>query len=55
VEETILDEIKDEGRVLRAVVWITHSEEQAHRVGTRFLHVTSEGIEEEEVNGSGSV
>ncbi|KAI6099876.1 P-loop containing nucleoside triphosphate hydrolase protein [Pisolithus croceorrhizus] len=32
---------------LKAIIWITHSEEQARRVGTRFLQVTPTGCEEE--------
>ncbi|KII88496.1 hypothetical protein PLICRDRAFT_176078 [Plicaturopsis crispa FD-325 SS-3] len=48
VEKYIASEIKREDSTLKAVVWITHSEEQGRRVGTRFLHVTPTGCEEED-------
>ncbi|KAI0693287.1 P-loop containing nucleoside triphosphate hydrolase protein [Cytidiella melzeri] len=48
VENYILDEIKNGNGTLKAVVWITHSADQAKRVGTRFLRVTSGGIHEED-------
>lgn len=47
VEKYILDEIKSRHGKLKAVVWITHSVEQAKRVGTRFLRITAGGIHEE--------
>jgi len=37
VESFLAQEIKAVDRTLKALVWITHSEEQAKRVGTRFL------------------
>lgn len=46
VEDTLLDEIRDDSKALKAIIWITHSEEQAERVGTRFLQLTRKGIEE---------
>lgn len=41
-----MEEIKDHTKALKAIIWITHSEEQAERVGTRFMQLTSKGIEE---------
>jgi ABC-type iron transport system FetAB ATPase subunit len=46
VEDTLLGEIRDHTKTLKAIIWITHSEEQAERVGTRFLRLTPKGIEE---------
>ena len=37
VENFLVQEIKAADRELKALIWITHSEEQARRVGTRFL------------------
>jgi len=37
VENFLVQEIKAADRELKALIWITHSEEQAKRVGTRFL------------------
>lgn len=37
VESFLAQEVKAVDRQLKALVWITHSEEQAKRVGTRFL------------------
>jgi ABC-type iron transport system FetAB ATPase subunit len=47
VERALVEEVKDAGSALKAIVWVTHSEEQAARVGTRFLHLTSTGVQEE--------
>jgi ABC-type iron transport system FetAB ATPase subunit len=46
VEDTLMEEIRDHTNMLKAIIWITHSEEQAERVGTRFMQLTSKGIEE---------
>jgi ABC-type phosphate transport system ATPase subunit len=46
VEDTLIDEVKDQNKALKAIIWITHSEEQAERVGTRFMRLSSGGIEE---------
>jgi ABC-type iron transport system FetAB ATPase subunit len=46
VENTLVDEIHNPDTALKAIIWITHSEEQAERVGTRFLHLTPDGVEE---------
>lgn len=49
VEKYLLDEVKEgKGRV-KALIWITHSEDQGRRVGTRFLRITAGGLEEEDV------
>jgi len=47
VENTLIDEINKPDTALKAIIWITHSDEQAERVGTRFLHLTPDGIEEQ--------
>ncbi|KAF9053699.1 P-loop containing nucleoside triphosphate hydrolase protein [Hymenopellis radicata] len=39
VEQTLLDELRSDESSLKAIIWITHSEEQASRVGTRFIRV----------------
>jgi len=46
VEDTLMEEIKDHTKALKAIIWITHSDEQAERVGTRFMQLTLKGIEE---------
>lgn len=48
VERALVQEIKDSGSALKAIVWITHSDEQAARVGTRFLQLTPAGVQEEQ-------
>lgn len=52
VERALVEEIKDAGSALKAIVWITHSEEQAARVGTRFLRLTPAGVQEERTDES---
>ncbi|KAG1782536.1 P-loop containing nucleoside triphosphate hydrolase protein [Suillus placidus] len=47
VEEFILNGLRSPQNGLKAIVWITHSEEQARRVGTRFLRISPSGCEEE--------
>ncbi|KAH9857086.1 P-loop containing nucleoside triphosphate hydrolase protein [Lenzites betulinus] len=47
IEKHLVAEVKSEESRLKAVVWITHSPEQGERVGTRFIRVTSGGVEEE--------
>jgi len=46
VEDTLINEINNPDTALKAIIWITHSDEQAERVGTRFLHLTPDGVEE---------
>ena len=41
-----MNEIHNPDTALKAIIWITHSDEQAERVGTRFLHPTPDGVEE---------
>lgn len=50
VEEYIVDLLKSTDSNLKAAVWITHSEEQAKRVGTRFLRIANGTIQEENSN-----
>ncbi|KAG1827257.1 ATP-binding cassette transporter [Suillus subaureus] len=47
VEEFILNNLRSPQTGLKAIVWITHSEEQARRVGTRFLQISRSGCVEE--------
>ncbi|KAG2134426.1 P-loop containing nucleoside triphosphate hydrolase protein [Suillus bovinus] len=47
VEQYILNALRSPQNGLKAIVWITHSEEQARRVGTRFLRISASGCEEE--------
>jgi ABC-type iron transport system FetAB ATPase subunit len=46
VEDTLINEINNPDTALKAIIWITHSDDQAERVGTRFLHLTLDGVEE---------
>lgn len=43
VEKSLLDELASGESALKAIIWITHSEEQATRVGSRFVTVSGEG------------
>lgn len=43
VETSLQSLIKDEGSTVKAIIWITHSEEQGRRVGTRFLCLEAGG------------
>ncbi|KIJ44084.1 hypothetical protein M422DRAFT_208328 [Sphaerobolus stellatus SS14] len=43
VESTLLDLFKDEHSTVKAMVWITHSEEQGRRVGRRYLYLEEGG------------
>ncbi|ESK96986.1 atp-binding cassette transporter [Moniliophthora roreri MCA 2997] len=47
VERFLLDELRSEESTLKAIVWITHSEEQARRVGTRFIQISDSKFHEE--------
>ncbi|KAF5358311.1 hypothetical protein D9756_001564 [Leucocoprinus leucothites] len=47
VEEFLVQEVKAKDRELKALIWITHSEEQARRVGTRFLAFSNGKCEED--------
>ncbi|KAF5365660.1 hypothetical protein D9758_003332 [Tetrapyrgos nigripes] len=48
VERFILDNLKSPETDLKAIVWITHSVEQAERVGTRFLQVSGGSCSEDQ-------
>jgi len=39
VEKLIASELRAADSALKAIVWITHSEEQGQRVGTRHLYL----------------
>jgi UDP-glucose/iron transport system ATP-binding protein len=43
VEASLQNLIKDESSTVKAVIWITHSEEQGRKVGTRFLLLEAGG------------
>jgi len=43
----VIEELKRPGAKLKAIVWITHSEEQAQQVGTRFFTMAGGKCEEE--------
>ncbi|OCH95050.1 P-loop containing nucleoside triphosphate hydrolase protein [Obba rivulosa] len=47
VEKYLVGEVKKGETGLKAIVWITHFEEQGRRVGTRFLRITPNGVQEE--------
>ncbi|KAJ4487944.1 P-loop containing nucleoside triphosphate hydrolase protein [Lentinula aciculospora] len=47
VERHILDALRSSENPLKAIVWITHSPEQASRVGTRFLQFSGGSSYEE--------
>ncbi|KAF9246497.1 P-loop containing nucleoside triphosphate hydrolase protein [Melanogaster broomeanus] len=47
VERFISSELGSPESELKAVLWITHSEEQGRRVGRRFLRISNSGCEEE--------
>jgi len=47
VEKTLMDDIANPDKALKAVICVTHSDEQAYRLGNRFLRLTPRGIEEE--------
>ncbi|KZT68157.1 P-loop containing nucleoside triphosphate hydrolase protein [Daedalea quercina L-15889] len=52
VEDFLKSEIKSSQSNLKALIWVTHSEEQGRRVGSRFVHLSSGGIQEEEVDSA---
>jgi len=41
VEKLLGSELRSAQSALKAIVWITHSEEQGHRVGTRHLYLAN--------------
>ncbi|KAI1794559.1 P-loop containing nucleoside triphosphate hydrolase protein [Ganoderma leucocontextum] len=50
VEKYLTSKVKARDSNLKALIWITHSEEQGQRVGTRFARVTAHGIREDSVD-----
>jgi len=50
VENFLKSEINATGSNLKALVWVTHSEEQGRRVGTRFIQLSAGDIREENVD-----
>ena len=46
VERNLLSDVNSSEARLKALVWITHAEEQARRVGTRFLTVENGAVTE---------
>ena len=50
VERELTDMMHSPDSTLKALVWITHSPEQAQRVGTRFLEIKDGSIQEMLVN-----
>jgi len=46
VEDFISGEVRSPESELKAILWITHSEEQGRRAGTRFLYISNNGCEE---------
>ncbi|KIL00113.1 hypothetical protein PAXRUDRAFT_821991 [Paxillus rubicundulus Ve08.2h10] len=47
VERFISNELRSPESELKAILWITHSEEQGRRVGSRLLRISNSGCEEE--------
>ena len=43
VEEYLASELRSPESTLKALVWITHSEEQGRRVGTKFIRLSNGG------------
>jgi len=49
VEKYLLDEVREGKGRLKALIWITHSDEQGQRVATRVVRITAGGLHEEDV------
>ncbi|KAG7452468.1 P-loop containing nucleoside triphosphate hydrolase protein [Guyanagaster necrorhizus] len=47
VEQSLLKDLRSDNTALKAIVWITHSDEQASRVGTRFIQVSGGNCHEQ--------
>jgi len=43
----VIEELRKPEKKLQAIVWITHSEEQAQQVGTRFFTMADGKCEED--------
>jgi len=48
VEKYTLSALREPESTVKAIIWITHSEEQGQRVGTRFITLTSGKAREEQ-------
>lgn len=52
LEDYLVQLVRSPQARVKSIVWITHSEEQGHRVGTRFLYFKGQGIvSEDNVHG----
>ncbi|KAG5635862.1 hypothetical protein H0H81_009845 [Sphagnurus paluster] len=49
VEKLLLDEIRSSATTLKAMVWITHSDEQGSRIGNKFVQISAGGCVEEPI------
>lgn len=47
VEKYTLSALRQPENTVKAIIWITHSEEQSHRVGTRFITIADGKAREE--------
>lgn len=47
VEQYLMREVRSGQTTLKALIWITHSEEQGLRVGTRFMKLSDGGFHED--------
>jgi len=48
VEKYTLSMLRKPGSTVKAIIWITHSEEQGQRVGTRFIALAGGKAREEQ-------
>jgi len=48
VEKYTLSALHEPESTVKAIIWITHSEEQGQRVGTRFITIVGGKAREEE-------
>lgn len=49
VEKTLVNEVQNPEKNLKAIIWITHSEEQSQRVATRTIQLTPTKVVEEPI------
>ncbi|KAG5647288.1 hypothetical protein DXG03_000825 [Asterophora parasitica] len=49
VEKYLLHEVRSADTTLKAMVWITHSDEQGSRMGNKFIQITAGGCIEEPI------
>ncbi|KZT11314.1 P-loop containing nucleoside triphosphate hydrolase protein [Laetiporus sulphureus 93-53] len=52
VENFLKSQIQAADSKLKALVWVTHSEEQGRRVGNRFIRLSAGGIQEEDAGAA---